>query len=355
MKDWGGLLREHMVRPCAAEIVRVNLAVTSRCDSRCLMCGTWRHPTRAGEEIPPEEITRALAASGLCTQLRMIHITGGEPLVRDDLASLVTALASSFPRARFDLATNAINVGRLRALLSRLEHEGLLGRVHLVISVDGRQPVHERLRGVKGCFRNVMESLCAARTRWPRIPVSLSFTLTPLNKDELWHVYRIARGFGVGFTARFAAWGKFYHNDGRAIRWDPSDLEDAARQMERLGGHVLDSGPPIVRRLSLGSSFLMGAAAYARQPRRQFTCYAGTHSFLLDPVGDVYPCLALPKRMGNIRQERLEDLWFGDRAARVRRFVEAELCHCWSECDVMPSLRRSRKLPAALLRERLAS
>ena len=353
MRDWVGLLREHAVRPRLTEIVRVNLAVTYRCDSRCLMCGTWRHPTHAGEEISPEEIARAMGTSRLLAHLRTIHITGGEPLMRDDLASLIATLGCAFPRARFDLATNAINVSRLRALLTRLDQEGLLGRVHLVISVDGRQPVHERLRGVKGCFRSVMESLCTSRNRWPRMPVSLSFTLTPLNRDELWHVHRIARGFGAGFTARFAAWGEFYHNDARPTRWDPSDLENAAREMENLSRHVFDSGPPIVRRLSVGSPFLMGAAAYARQPTRQFTCYAGTHSFLLDPAGDVYPCLALAKRMGNIRREDLEDIWFGDRAARVRRFVAAERCHCWSECDVMPSLRRTR--PWALIVGRLRS
>ena len=350
MKDWAGFLRDRMVRPSPREIVRVNLAVTYRCDSRCTMCQTWRHPSPPQEELHPDEIVDALRIGGLCSQLRTIHITGGEPLVRCDLGMLVGALGAAFPNARFDVATNAMSTERLRSLLENLGVRGVLGRLHLVVSIDGREEVHERLRGVRGAFERTVTSVTETKRRWPGLPLSLSFTLTPLNHEELRPVYQLSADMGVGFTMRFAASGSFYHNEDAALHWDPAALDAAAADVRRLAERIGRGTPPPVRKLKLAVPFLRGAAVYARQPQRLFTCHAGVHSLFLDPVGHVYPCLALPRPLGNIRKQSLPDIWFGEAARRVRRSIAMERCHCWSECDVMPSLRRGRRLPSSLVR-----
>jgi radical SAM protein with 4Fe4S-binding SPASM domain len=350
MKDWAGLLRDRMVRPSPWEIVRVNLAVTYRCDSRCTMCQTWRHPSLPQDELRPGEIVDALTSGRLCSQLRTIHITGGEPLIRGDLPALIGALGAAFPRARFDVATNAMNGPRLRSFLENLDERGALGRLHLVVSIDGRAEAHERLRGVEDAFEKTIAGVTEARQRWPSLPVSFSFTLTPLNHEELWPIYRLSTDMGVGFTMRFAASGAFYHNQGAPLQWDPEALHTAVDDVQRLAERIRAATPPVVQDLKLAVPFLRGAAVYAREPRRLFTCYAGVHSLFLDPVGRVYPCLALPQPLGSIRTGSLPEIWFGEAASRIRRSIALERCHCWSECDVMPSLRRGRRLPSSQVR-----
>jgi molybdenum cofactor biosynthesis enzyme MoaA len=48
------------------------------------MCHTWRHPSKKDEEFKPDLVSK------IPDGLKFINITGGEPLLRDDLEQILT-------------------------------------------------------------------------------------------------------------------------------------------------------------------------------------------------------------------------------------------------------------------------
>src|SRR5207249_11174898 len=113
---------------------------------------------------------------------------------------------------------------------------------------------------------------------------------------------------------------------------------------------ILRERPRVERALNPDTYFYSRMTDYQRAPRRIFECFSGTHSFFLDPWGNVYPCITLSTSLGNLRQQAFDDLWFAAPAGAVRTDIAEERCHCWTECEALPSLQRvlrRRHAPAA--------
>ena len=81
---------------------------------------------------------------------------------------------------------------------------------------------------------------------------------------------------------------------------------------------------------------MQGTLDYIRKDGvRTLPCTAGSDSFFLDTNGDVYPCIIMDRRMGNIREEKLGKLWYSETSERTRqRIAEGRCPGCWVECEV---------------------
>lgn len=93
----------------------LRISVTDRCNLRCVYClpadaATW---TRRDDLLTPEEFTR-LARIGIELGIRDIRLSGGEPLLRPDLAQIVAGCSEAFEAAGLTphvaLTTNAIGL-----------------------------------------------------------------------------------------------------------------------------------------------------------------------------------------------------------------------------------------------------
>jgi MoaA/NifB/PqqE/SkfB family radical SAM enzyme len=69
-----------------------------------------------------------------------------------------------------------------------------------------------------------------------------------------------------------------------------------------------------------------------RYPLR--TCFANRSSIFLDPQGNLYPCVAYSKELGNIKKLnfRLANL------KAQHTSILKECPHCWNACDGYPSI-----------------
>ena len=95
-------------RPSPKRVVRVQFAVTWRCQLRCAMCRIWEKP--GTHELSMDEIERIFSARDFLKSLVLVDITGGEPFLRSDLAEIVRYFAVEFPKADILITTNAYSV-----------------------------------------------------------------------------------------------------------------------------------------------------------------------------------------------------------------------------------------------------
>lgn len=157
----------------------VRISITDRCDLRCVYCMPEKGVklTQRRERLSYEEIlriVRLLAELGV----KKVRLTGGEPLVRKDLAPLVEGIKDVRGIERVVLTTNGV---LLSEQLPQLVSAGLDG---VNISIDAiSEPVFETITRRKGVER-VLSSIDAALDTG-ELTVKLNCVPTELNRGEL--------------------------------------------------------------------------------------------------------------------------------------------------------------------------
>jgi GTP 3',8-cyclase len=173
----------------------LRISVTDKCNLRCVYCMPeeglpWlkREELLSYEEIA--DVVRTMAGMGL----RRVRLTGGEPLVRQDLPRLVALISAVDGIHDISLSTNAVLLADMAGELRRA------GVNRLNISLDSLDP--ERFDAIvrrPGSFGKVMAGLDAAE-REGFAPMKLNVVLirgqndhevgdfAALTRERPWHV-----------------------------------------------------------------------------------------------------------------------------------------------------------------------
>jgi MoaA/NifB/PqqE/SkfB family radical SAM enzyme len=107
------------------------------------------------------------------------------------------------------------------------------------------------------------------------------------------------------------------------------------------------------RLLSYNRFFLEYVLGYQLDAKRNFNCFSGTHSSFIDPYGNVFPCLSLDKKMGNIRDQNFDKIWTSSKVTEIRKHISRRQCHCCSFCDIPLSLTRNFRVMTSNLKNAL--
>lgn len=246
--------------------VAARIQVTRRCSLRCAYC---RPPDEAGEAMSTDELTgilEQLAALG-CSR---ISLSGGEPMLRDDIGTLVNACAD------LGMAPEMNSSGT--RLAERIDE---VARLELLkLSLDGPPEVHDKIRGRDGSYREVLRAVDAAQRQGIR--TVLVTTITRHNVDQLDHVLELARERGT--LAAFQPLKPYYKGlvDVEELLPEPAAMRTAVTRLReaRQGpyGAVLRNSPA-------------GLQHIARWPDyRPLRCWAGRIFCIVGADGTLYPC-----------------------------------------------------------------
>ncbi|MFO0982053.1 MAG: radical SAM protein [Planctomycetota bacterium] len=277
----GALLVRHLARLATGGSAPLfaTIAVTYRCNYACGMCDL---PQRAEAELPRKD--RLLAAIRDLSRrgTLAIGLTGGEPMLRNDLAEIVAAATGLGLLCHVN--TNGSRLTRARC------DELLRARpCSINVSLDGAiAATHDRLRGVPGSFVLVLagvEQLLAARAaQRARTRVRLVMALARANAGEVEGFAEVASTLGVdGFG--FLPVHDFTGRTGQPLQPQEVAMVAAAVARVRAGPHAhrLDNSR---RYLSGMLRFLGGAAMPSR-------CSAPRAHVAIDPWFRAHPCVPM--------------------------------------------------------------
>lgn len=121
------------------QLIGIGWEVTRACNARCPFCDRWSGP-RGPETAVALRVIDELADMGC----RRVHLTGGEPLLRDDLPRLLA-------RIREHGMTSTVNTNA--TLLAEREAVADAADAFL-ISIDGPEAIHDSFRG-KNAYRRL--------------------------------------------------------------------------------------------------------------------------------------------------------------------------------------------------------
>lgn len=124
-----------LIDPYSRTIDYLRLAVTDRCNLRCIYCMPEEGIKQLGHEdiLSYEEILRLLR---VCVQagISKVRLTGGEPLIRKDLDYLISGISALRPALDLSLTTNGL------LLPKRAESLASAGLKRVNISIDSLHP-----------------------------------------------------------------------------------------------------------------------------------------------------------------------------------------------------------------------
>ncbi|MBM3887677.1 MAG: radical SAM protein [Verrucomicrobia bacterium] len=324
--------------PSRAMPAQALIGVTYRCDSRCSHCAIWadylKQPELAAQEMTLAEFEQFLDRN---PQLTQVVTTGGEQFCREDIVDLWLAMDRRGQRT--SCATNAIEadhiIERETFLLSRLSGHHLR---NLGVSMDGAETVHDRIRGVKGNFASAWRLFQWAREQEQRHPfyrAEISSTLTADNWREFpgfveWLIAQGVPPHKIGFILALPS-AHYYQNE-KSFKpvAAPCELADMMNELKR-------------KHTGFASNYYTeNYLRWLRDPSSGVACMAGTAFAYVDPYWNVYPCLVLDRRLGNLREYDfdLRELWRTDAARQFRADLAAEPCTlCFNECNRWTSAR----------------
>jgi cyclic pyranopterin phosphate synthase len=160
----------------------LRVSVTDRCNFRCFYCLPHGEPPAApkSQMLTYEEIER-LVEIFVALGIEKVRLTGGEPLLRRDITTLIrklSALRASYPRLRdIALTTNGFS------LSERAEELKAAGLNRITISLDSlRRDVFKRMTGVD-ILPRVLQGIEAAK-RAGLTPVKINAVIVRGHNEE---------------------------------------------------------------------------------------------------------------------------------------------------------------------------
>ena len=169
----------------------LRISITDRCNERCLYCMPegYKGWEATRDHLSAEEIVRVVrVAAGL--GFRKFRLTGGEPLVRDDLLDIVREMKKISGVEVVGLSTNATKL----AALAQPLHEAGVRTVN--ISLDALDPViYRRITG--GDVDRVVAGIRAAiAAGFERVKLNCVL-MRGVNEQEIWPLTLFAAEHGL--------------------------------------------------------------------------------------------------------------------------------------------------------------
>jgi len=308
-----GLKNYFMKRPYC-----VSFEVTYSCNAKCQHC-------HLGKIIPGEERAAPEIFAERCRELSPLvaQVSGGEPLLRNDVEEIVLSLKQKGRVPYIVLTTNG-------SLLTREKYMKLLeaGVDSFSLSFDYPDERHDEFRGIPGLFQKIV-SLLEATQNHKHKAITLSGVVQRNNFRDLFKMAEFARKWDVKMNFSTYTW---LRTQKKEFMIPKEELPELVEMIEKLQQHKRNF-PTVV-----ASDYVFKKMVEFFKNETVPHCRAGERFLVVNPGGNLSPCGLIIKDY-SCRNDLLHD------------FLKTNTC---GECYT--SIRaNTEKPPRYLIRDSLRS
>lgn len=274
--------------------------LTRRCNLACAHCyiaaGSWH---AAADELTTAECRRIADEILELTPSPLFILSGGEPLLRDDLEAIAEHAASR--GATVVVGTNGTRLTAAR--IDALKAAGVQGVAVSIDSLDARY--HDRFRHGDGALADTLAAVDRLRERG--LDFIVQTTLTRGNRREVsalaaWAAERGAVAYNLYFLVSTGR--------GEGMRGlGPAENEEVLRELVALEREY--RGRMLVRSKCQPQIMRHAIEADPDSPLLNYAtrCPCGVHYCRITPEGKVTPCPYLPVVAGDLRRQSFGEVW----------------------------------------------
>jgi ferredoxin-NADP reductase/MoaA/NifB/PqqE/SkfB family radical SAM enzyme len=326
-----------------ANPLTITFSVTAACRSLCKTCNIGRvyleNPAIAKNDLTLKEIEATFKTLG---PIYFFNVSGGEPFMRMDLAEILRLAFIYLKPKLISIPTNSLAPKAIeKTTLKILEYMDQYLPPHVPLSIkpsiDGVGEMHDFVRGIKGNFVKLEETidrLLAIREKNPRLHVDLGSVISNYNLNHLDVLEKWVHERGIeSYRHEIAEQRVEFHNVGDPITPSPQIYRQLTREfsnqiIKNIQGKALHTRVTESVRLA----YYDVANQILKEKRQVTPCYGGLANIHLDYNGEVWPCCILggEQSMGNIRDWNydMQALLASPKAKDVIGYIAGGNCAC---------------------------
>jgi cyclic pyranopterin phosphate synthase len=185
-----------LVDPFGRNVTYLRVSVTDRCDFRCVYCMAENMTFLPKKDLLTLEELDRVCTAFIDKGVRKIRLTGGEPLVRRGIMTLVESLSRHLGSGALDELTLTTNGSQLARYAAELRAHGVK---RINVSVDTLDEAKFKAITRWGDLAKVRAGITAAQSTGLAIKINM-VALKGVNEDEIPQMLRWAHGEGMDLT-----------------------------------------------------------------------------------------------------------------------------------------------------------
>jgi heme b synthase len=268
--------------------------LTRNCNLNCVHCRARASCGPFEGELSTEECRKVIDSISSFSTPTVI-LTGGEPLMREDIFQII-----EYGREKGVRMVIAINGTFLTGEIAhRLKDSGIM---RVSMSLDGKDAAsHDSFRGVPGSFESVMRA--AGILMDVGLPFQINTTITRLNVNDLQAVYDLVRKMGA------VAWHTFLLvpvGRGEGLKGDELNARMYEEVLEWL--YSVEKKNELEMKVTCAPHYYRIVKEKGDTPKSA-GCLAGKSFMFISHRGIAQPCGYLEMDSGDIRKEGVQKVW----------------------------------------------
>jgi Fe-coproporphyrin III synthase len=336
-------------RTLQTDIIRalpiVILMPHSACNCQCIMCDIWKDNKNL-KQLTEDDI-KGLLSSLKKFGTREVVMSGGEALLNANFFRFCEILR------RQNIEISLLSTG----LLLKRNVEQILSWIdNIIVSLDGDEEVHDRIRNIPNAFQKLKEGVQSIKSVEPKFRITARTVIHKLNFRAWNSIIDRAKEIGLDQISFLPA-DVSSHAFNRELLWnddrqheilvDENELDELSGVIESiLENHKQDFESRFIAESpsKLKKIYHYYAAFYNLNPFPYKKCNAPWVSTVIEADGTVRPCF-FHEPLGNIRNSPLEEILNSRESIRFRRDLDMDSnstcvkCVCYLNLPPGASLR----------------
>jgi radical SAM protein with 4Fe4S-binding SPASM domain len=302
---------------------------TLTCNAKCKHCGSSAEKRKYEGELTTDEIKTAFKqiATDMNAAKILINVTGGEPLVRQDLCE-VMEYATNELGFHWGMTTNGILLNE-----KNIEKLKKANMETISISIDGLEETHDTFRGVPGSYKIITNNIKKLKEANFVKYIQVTTVFHKDNINQLNELYNVMIELGID------SW--------RLVSMDPigranenNNLLLDGKELRQLLDFIKSKKNDKRLELTYGCPSFLGLD-YEKEVRKYyFYCRTGINIASILYNGDLFVCPNVPRIerfiQGNIRKDNFKYVWDNKykefRNKNRTKCEECSKCEQWEYC-----------------------
>lgn len=263
------------------------LELTYACQFKCPFC--YNEKDKKGKLLNLKKYGEILKEGRELGAL-FLTLTGGEPTL-NKLFFKVCRIANHFSYS-IRIKSNGYNWDE--NFIKRLKEE--VNPFNVDLSIHSiKKETFERITGIKGSFESFMNTVEILRKE--NIRVRFKLPVNSINEGEIEEIFEFSKKLNIGIDA-FAEITPT--DDGKIYPLNYTASKEGIKKMyEMIYSFKRDEN----------FNFISEEEIDRMEMEDEYVCGAGVLSVLIDPFGNLYPCVSWRQGLGNLWERSLEEIW----------------------------------------------
>jgi len=316
----------------------------SACNCQCVMCDIWKDNKNL-KQLTEKDIHGLLGSlKKLGTQ--QVVMSGGEALLNPNFFRFCEILKKQ------QIKVSLLSTG---LTLKRNAEQLLVWVNDIIVSLDGNEEIHNRIRNIPDAFRKLREGVQHIKSIDPGFTITARTVIHRLNFRHWPAIIDSAKEIGLDQVSFLPA-DVSSHAFNREVLWsdqrrheilltenEVAELKNSTEEIIKkyapdLDSHFIAESPEKLRKIAG-----YYGAFYGQNPFPYKKCNAPWVSTVVEADGTVRPCF-FHAPLGNIREQSLESILNSEQSIRFRKDLDMNTNSTCKKCVCYLNLSPGTKL-----------